>query len=244
MAQNLEDLFAENVTVQGDCWLWAGSATFEGIDPAVWIWLRVHGTRYGERLLRTCGTAGCISPEHRVEGVGEVEITAPVKQHLHRQEAERFDEIRQRIAAGETTRQVASALSLRASEVLEVAAADFLPRNATSEDVERHRRVQHERLELLIDAALLAALQEDRSEDRARAGGLLLKALERQSRLFGLDAPEKRAVEHTGNVEVDMRAFSDAELLELRAKLRARIETAEDEPKVADVIQLGEWTEK
>lgn len=244
MAQNLEDLFAENVTVQGDCWLWAGSATFEGIDPAVWIWLRVHGTRYGERLLRTCGTAGCISPEHRVEGVGEVEITAPVKQHLHRQEAERFDEIRQRIAAGESTRQVASALSLRASEVLEELASEFLPRDASSEAVERHRRVQHERLELLIEAVLRDALYEGKSSARARASGVLLKALARQSKLFGLDAPEKRAVEHVGKVEVDMRDFSDQELQALRAKLRARIEAAEDEPQVAEVIQLGEWTEK
>lgn len=256
------------------CWIWTagrdddGYGQFRADDRTrqahVWIWEQVLSGPVGGRLPEgleldhMCRNRACVNPEHlelvthtvNVERANQararIEGFKPAP--MSHREASELLEIKARIEAcaveGKSTLELASALALNQAEVLRAQATEHLPRNAADEDVERHRRIQHERLELIIDDAFQRLLHPEAITYNSKAARMILAALAAQRRLFGLDAPEKKSIDHTGNVEVDMRAFSDDELVKARTKLRALIESAEDEPEGAQVLSIAEWSER
>lgn len=133
--------------------------------------------------------------------------------------------------AGEDFRAIGAALGVSHVTAYKWVRREIERLNATLDDqVDEYRRVQYERCEQLVKALWPQCTSEVNSY-RARNIEVLLKVLERQSKLYGLDAPLKTDV-RLGVVNLsDAELLAEAERVGIEAAINAALPGESDEAR-------------
>ncbi len=246
-----------------------------------WAWVQVFGpiTQVDEEgrpyeLDHRCRNRTCVNPEHlrllsHAENTAEMFAARRAARALarsthfeareHKPTSSRLERLQWRAQLAElivleaSTEECAELLGVSEQEVRrEVALIKRATARSADELVERHRRLQLERLEDLYAAVEPAATAtthtQGSGENLYEADGpspkqvrTALSILVRQAKLLGLDAPQRKAVEHSHKHRVDMSDISDDQLDRVQSELRARIVELDETAPRAEVLQIEEY---
>lgn len=223
-----------------------------------------------------CRNRECVNPEH-LRLISHAENTAAMfaarrtaralahsaaleaRERRPSSTSSRLERLERRAQLGEllaleaSTEEMAELLGCTEQEVRrELALIKRDTARSAEELVERHRKLQVERLEDLYAAVEPAATAHshlvgsgehvyDADGPNPKAVRTALSILVRQAKLLGLDAPVRKAVEHNHKHRVDMTDISDDQLDRLQGDLRARIDSFDSDVPQAEVLQIEEY---
>jgi len=137
--------------------------------------------------------------------------------------------------------EIAEVLNISTSQAArEIASLERLEDQSNKVMVTRMRQVQHDRLEMLQAKYWGAATRGD-----DKAAKVLLRAMEQQARLLGLNAPEQKQVQHNGNIDLGLEQLTSDQRQSLRAQIVSIADTTDEEEDVidAEILQLPDVCE-